>query len=179
MANFNRSRAKCIDWLEFNLALCRRYLNMDGLLAIAIDPSYISKFSLSCYLPLNIFFMSFSLLSASTGVRLLMSRPRISSRICESTGSSSWKKLCCMSGVEVRCDVLARPTLRGALPSVPCSLCRWHHTMESIPLNKTASPCLPWPGNKAQGNRIQKRGGTHDIWLPHCLSLFLLLWEGI
>ena len=135
--------------------------------------------SLSCYLPLNIFFMSLSLLRASTGVRLLMSRPRISSRICESTGSSSWKKLSCMSGVEVRCDVLARPTLRGALPSVPCSLCRWHHTMESIPLNKTASPCLPWPGNKAQGNRIQKRGGTHDIWLPHCLSLFLLLWEGI
>ena len=30
--NFNRSRAKCIDWLEFNLALCRRFLNMDGLL---------------------------------------------------------------------------------------------------------------------------------------------------
>ena len=41
--NFNRSRAKCIDWVKFNLALCRRYLNMDGLLAIAIDPSYISK----------------------------------------------------------------------------------------------------------------------------------------
>ena len=30
--NFNRSRAKCIDWVKFNLALCRRYLNMDGLL---------------------------------------------------------------------------------------------------------------------------------------------------
>ena len=41
--NFNRSRAKCIDWVKFNLALCRRFLNMDGLLAIAIDPSYISK----------------------------------------------------------------------------------------------------------------------------------------
>lgn len=41
--NFNRGRAKCIDWVKFNLALCRRYLNMDGLLAIAIDPSYISK----------------------------------------------------------------------------------------------------------------------------------------
>ena len=41
--NFNRSRAKCMDWLEFNLALCRRFLKMDGLLAIAIDPSYISK----------------------------------------------------------------------------------------------------------------------------------------
>ena len=36
--NFNRGRAKCIDWVKFNLALCRRYLNMDGLLAIAIDP---------------------------------------------------------------------------------------------------------------------------------------------
>ena len=41
--NFNRSHAKCIDWVKFNLALCRRFLNMDGLLAIAIDPSYISK----------------------------------------------------------------------------------------------------------------------------------------
>ena len=41
--NFNRSRAKCINWLKFNLALSRRYLNIDGLLAIAIDPSYISK----------------------------------------------------------------------------------------------------------------------------------------
>ena len=41
--NFNSSRSKCIDWLKFNLVLCRRYLNMDGLLAIAIDPSYISK----------------------------------------------------------------------------------------------------------------------------------------
>ena len=41
--NFNRSRAKCINWVKFNLALSRRYLNMDGLLAIAIDPSYISK----------------------------------------------------------------------------------------------------------------------------------------
>lgn len=41
--NFNRGRAKCIDWMKLNLALCQRYLNMDGLLAIAIDPSYISK----------------------------------------------------------------------------------------------------------------------------------------
>ena len=41
--NFNRSRAKCINWVKFNLALSRRYWNMDGLLAIAIDPSYISK----------------------------------------------------------------------------------------------------------------------------------------
>ena len=41
--NFNRGRAKCIDWVKFNLAICRRYLNMDGLLAIAINPNYISK----------------------------------------------------------------------------------------------------------------------------------------
>ncbi len=47
------------------------------------------------YFP-NIFFISFSLFSASTGVRLLMSSPIISSRICASTGSSSWKKDSCM-----------------------------------------------------------------------------------
>ena len=41
--NFNRGRAKCINWVKFNLALSRHYLNMDELLAIAIDPSYISK----------------------------------------------------------------------------------------------------------------------------------------
>ncbi|WP_232223159.1 hypothetical protein [Prevotella sp. S7 MS 2] len=41
--NFNLSRAKCINWVKFNLSLSRRYLNMDGLLAIAIDPNYISK----------------------------------------------------------------------------------------------------------------------------------------
>ena len=35
--NFNRSRAKCIDWLEFNLALCRRFLNMDGLLLSSLS----------------------------------------------------------------------------------------------------------------------------------------------
>ena len=40
--NFNRGRAKCINWVKFNLALSRHYLNMDGLLAIAIDPSYMS-----------------------------------------------------------------------------------------------------------------------------------------
>ena len=28
---------------KITASLCRRYLNMDGLLAIAIDPSYISK----------------------------------------------------------------------------------------------------------------------------------------
>lgn len=41
--NYNRSRAKCINRVKFNLSLSLRYLNMDGLLAIAIDPSYISE----------------------------------------------------------------------------------------------------------------------------------------
>ena len=41
------------------------------------------------YLPNNIFLISLSLFNASTGVRLFTSRPRISSRICVSTGSSS------------------------------------------------------------------------------------------
>lgn len=41
--NFNCRRAKCVNWVKFNLSLSRHYLNMDGLLAIAIDPSYISK----------------------------------------------------------------------------------------------------------------------------------------
>ena len=40
--NFNRGRAKCIDWVKFNLALCRRYLNMDGLLAIRVSSSMFS-----------------------------------------------------------------------------------------------------------------------------------------
>ncbi len=31
--NFNRSRAKYINWVKFNLSLSWRYLNMDGLLA--------------------------------------------------------------------------------------------------------------------------------------------------
>ena len=35
--NFNRSRAKCIDWVKFNLALCRRYLNRDGLLLSSLS----------------------------------------------------------------------------------------------------------------------------------------------
>ena len=34
--NFNRCRAKCINCVKFNLALSHRYLNMDGLLAIAM-----------------------------------------------------------------------------------------------------------------------------------------------
>lgn len=39
--NFNRCRAKCIDWVNFNLALCRRYLNMDGYwLFIAVIKRY-------------------------------------------------------------------------------------------------------------------------------------------
>ncbi len=41
--NFNRKRKSCIDWLLFNLSLAKRVLNMDDLLVIAIDPSYISK----------------------------------------------------------------------------------------------------------------------------------------
>ena len=47
----------------------------------------------SQYFPVSIPLMSLSLLSASMGVRLLMSVCRISSRICVSTGSSSWKML--------------------------------------------------------------------------------------
>ena len=47
------------------------------------------------YLPSRIFLMSLSLFNASTGVRLFTSSPSISSRICVSTGSSSWKKLSC------------------------------------------------------------------------------------
>lgn len=42
-SNFNRCLTKCVNWLRFNLALAPRYLDMNGLLAIAIDPSYISK----------------------------------------------------------------------------------------------------------------------------------------
>lgn len=41
--NFNRRKKGCIDWLLLNLSLARRVLDMDGLLAIAIDPCYISK----------------------------------------------------------------------------------------------------------------------------------------
>lgn len=41
--NFNRKKKVCIDWLLLNLSLARRVLEMDGLLAIAIDPCYISK----------------------------------------------------------------------------------------------------------------------------------------
>ena len=41
--NFNRKKKDCIDWLLLNLSLARRVLEKDGLLAIAIDPCYISK----------------------------------------------------------------------------------------------------------------------------------------
>lgn len=41
--NFNRKKKDCIDWLLLNLSLAGRVLDMDGLLAIAIDPCYISK----------------------------------------------------------------------------------------------------------------------------------------
>ena len=49
--------------------------------------------SMKTYRPSRIFLMSLSLFNASTGVRLLISRPRISSRIWLNTGSSNWKKL--------------------------------------------------------------------------------------
>ena len=42
-SNFNRNRSECINWLSFNLSLAKRSLDMDGVLAIAIDPCYISK----------------------------------------------------------------------------------------------------------------------------------------
>ena len=41
--NFNRRKKDCIDWLLLNLSFARRVLDMDGLLAIAIDPCYTSK----------------------------------------------------------------------------------------------------------------------------------------
>ena len=52
------------------------------------------------YLPVRMARMSDSLLRAWRGERLLMSRLRISSRICERMGSSSWKKLSCMPEAE-------------------------------------------------------------------------------
>ena len=36
--NFNRKKKDCIDWLLLKLSLARRVLDMDDLLAIAIDP---------------------------------------------------------------------------------------------------------------------------------------------
>lgn len=41
--NFNRLKKDCVDWLLLNLSLTRQVLDADGLLAIAIDPCYISK----------------------------------------------------------------------------------------------------------------------------------------
>ena len=41
--NSNRRKKDCIDRLPLNLSLARRMLDMNGLLAIAIDPCYISK----------------------------------------------------------------------------------------------------------------------------------------
>lgn len=41
--NFERRRLKSINWLKLNIALARRYFGKKGRLAIAIDPSYISK----------------------------------------------------------------------------------------------------------------------------------------
>ena len=42
-SNFDRKRSECINWLLFNLSLAKRSLDMDGILATAIDPCYISK----------------------------------------------------------------------------------------------------------------------------------------
>ena len=42
-SNFNRKRSECVNWLLFNLSLARRSLNTDGLLAVAVDPCFISK----------------------------------------------------------------------------------------------------------------------------------------
>lgn len=41
---FNRVKAKSVNWLRFNIYLAKRYFgDKEGLKAIAIDPSYISK----------------------------------------------------------------------------------------------------------------------------------------
>lgn len=42
-SNFNRKRKECVDWLLFNLSLAKQVLDMNDLLVIGIDPSYISK----------------------------------------------------------------------------------------------------------------------------------------
>lgn len=41
--NFGRRRSKSIDWLRFNISLALRYFGEVGRMAIAIDPSFISK----------------------------------------------------------------------------------------------------------------------------------------
>ena len=53
-------------------------------------------YTFSAYFPLTIFLISFSLFSASIGVRLFTSRFNISSRIWQRIGSSNWKKLNCI-----------------------------------------------------------------------------------
>ena len=41
--NFGRRRSKSINWLRFNISLALRYFGGVGRMAIAIDPSFISK----------------------------------------------------------------------------------------------------------------------------------------
>ncbi|MBQ6750828.1 MAG: transposase [Bacteroidaceae bacterium] len=41
--NFGRRRSKSINWLRFNISLALRYFGGGGRMAIAIDPSFISK----------------------------------------------------------------------------------------------------------------------------------------
>ena len=41
--NFGRRRSKSINWLRFNIPLSLRYFGGVGRMAIAIDPSFISK----------------------------------------------------------------------------------------------------------------------------------------
>lgn len=41
--NFGRRRSKSINWLRFNISLSLRYFGGVGRMAIAIDPSFISK----------------------------------------------------------------------------------------------------------------------------------------
>ena len=71
---------------------------------IITSPNHQITTSSHHHFPLIIRLISLSLLSASTGVRLLISRFFISSRICSSTGSSSWKKLSCRPS---RCSAIS------------------------------------------------------------------------
>ena len=77
------------------LLLCLTYpVTLSYLLCYSVLLTLSISYDVSAYnvYPFTIFLISLSLLRASTGVRLLTSRPRISSRICVRTGSSSWKK---------------------------------------------------------------------------------------
>lgn len=86
-------------------------INTEGACAFHTRPSSI-LWCLVFYFPMIILLMSFSLLSASMGVRLLTSKFLISSRICSNTGSSNWKKLNCMPS-------LCSPTFTNGLLMLP------------------------------------------------------------